>query len=121
VATARAFTQATRQQSGTHLELPANGSGSRQVSMPAGTTGYTRDGSLQVDSQGRLVTSSGLAIAGDITVPAEAQSVTVGKDGVVPVKMPGNAQPQQVGNLELASFVNPAGLEPLGGNLYAES
>jgi|SRR5690606_24874080 len=121
VATARSFTQGSLQQSGNQLDLAVNGSGFLQVSMPDGTTGYTRDGSLQVDSQGRLVTSSGLAIAGDITVPAEAQSVTVGKDGVVSVKMPGNAQPQQVGNIELASFVNPAGLEPLGGNLYAES
>ena len=121
VATARSFTQGSLQQSGNQLDLAVNGSGFLQVSMPDGTTGYTRDGSLQVDSQGRLVTSSGLAIAGDITVPAEAQSVTVGKDGVVTVKLPGNAQPQQVGNIELASFVNPAGLEPLGGNLYAES
>ena len=89
--------------------------------MADGTTGYTRDGSLQVDAEGRLVTSSGLAVAGGITIPAEAQSITVGKDGVVSVKLPANATPQQVGTLELASFVNPAGLEPLGGNLYAES
>lgn len=121
VATARSFTQGSLQQSGNQLDLAVNGSGFLQVAMPDGTIGYTRDGSLQVDSQGRLVNSSGLAVAGDITVPAEAQSVTVGKDGVVTVKLPGNAQPQQIGNIELASFVNPAGLEPLGGNLYAES
>jgi flagellar basal-body rod protein FlgG len=74
-----------------------------------------------VDGQGQLVTASGLQVAGGITIPAEAQSITVGKDGVITVKLPGNATPQQVGNIELASFVNPAGLEPLGGNLYSET
>ncbi len=121
VATARNFTQGSLQQSGNQLDLAINGSGFIQVAMPDGTTGYTRDGSLQVDGQGQLVTSSGLTVAGGITIPAEAQSITVGKDGVITVKLPGNATPQQVGNIELASFVNPAGLEPLGGNMYAET
>jgi flagellar basal-body rod protein FlgG len=121
VATSRSFTQGSLQQSGNQLDLAVNGSGFLQVSMADGTTGYTRDGSLQVDANGQLVTSSGLAVAGGITIPAEAQSITVGKDGVVTVKLPANATPQQVGTLELATFVNPAGLEPLGGNLYAES
>ena len=121
VATSRSFAQGSLQQSGNQLDLAINGSGFIQVALPDGTTGYTRDGSLQVDAQGRLVTASGLPVAGDITIPAEAQSVTVGNDGVVTVKLPGNAQPQQVGNIELASFVNPAGLEPRGGNLYTET
>jgi flagellar basal-body rod protein FlgG len=121
VATARNFTQGSLQQSDNQLDLAINGSGFIQVSMPDGTTGYTRDGSLQVDSDGQLVTSSGLAVAGGITIPAEAQSITVGKDGVVTVKLPADATPQQVGNLELANFVNAAGLEPLGGNMYAET
>lgn len=121
VATSRSFTQGSLQQSGNQLDLAVNGSGFLQVTMPDGTTGYTRDGSLQTDSQGRLVTSSGFPIAGDITIPAEAQSITVGADGVVSVKMPGNATPQQVGSIELAGFINPAGLEPMGQNMYAES
>lgn len=121
VATARNFTQGSLQQSGNQLDLAINGSGFIQVDMPDGTTGFTRDGSLQVDGNGNLVTSSGLSVSGGINIPAEAQSITVGKDGVVTVKLPGNAAPQQVGNLELASFVNPAGLEPLGGNMYAET
>ncbi len=121
VATSRSFAQGSLQQSGNQLDLAVNGSGFLQVTMPDGTTGYTRDGSLQTDSQGRLVTSSGFPIAGDITIPAEAQSITVGADGVVSVKLPGNAAPQQVGNIELAGFINPAGLEPLGQNMYAES
>jgi flagellar basal-body rod protein FlgG len=121
VATSRSFTQGSLQQSGNQLDLAINGSGFIQVSMPDGTTGYTRDGSLQVNGQGQLVTASGLQVAGGITIPAEAQSITVGKDGVITVKLPANATPQQVGNIELASFVNPAGLEPLGGNMYAET
>lgn len=121
VATSRQFSQGSLQQSGNQLDIAVNGQGFLQVALPDGTTGYTRDGSLQVDAQGRLVTASGLAIAGDITVPAEAQSVTIGSDGVVTAKLPGNAQPQQLGNIELASFVNPAGLEPKGQNLYTET
>lgn len=121
VATSRSFTQGSLQQSGNQLDLAINGAGFIPVEMPDGTTGYTRDGSLQVDATGRLVTNSGLPVAGGISIPAEAQSITVGKDGVVSVKLPGNAQPQQVGNIELASFINPAGLEPLGGNMYAET
>ena len=121
VATSRQFSQGSLQQSGNQLDIAVNGQGFLQVALPDGTTGYTRDGSLQVDTQGRLVTSSGLAIAGDITVPAEAQSVTIGSDGVVTAKVPGNAQPQQLGNIELATFINPAGLEPRGQNLYPET
>ena len=121
VATSRQFSQGSLQQSGNQLDVAVNGQGFLQVALPDGNTGYTRDGSLQVDSQGRLVTSSGLAIAGDITVPAEAQSVTIGSDGVVTAKVPGNAQPQQLGNIELATFINPAGLEPIGQNLYTET
>lgn len=121
VATNRQFTQGSLQQSGNQLDLAVNGVGFLQVTMPDGTTGYTRDGSLQVDANGRLVTSGGLPIAGDITVPAEAQNVTISADGIVTAKLPGNPDPQQIGNIELASFVNPAGLEPLGQNLYAET
>ncbi len=121
VATSRSFTQGSLQQSGNHLDLAVNGSGFLQVTMPDGTTGYTRDGSLQLDAQGRMVTSSGYPLTAGITIPAEAQSITVSADGVVSAKMPGQATPQQVGNIELANFVNPAGLEPRGQNLFSES
>ena len=121
VATSRSFTQGSLQQSGNHLDLAVNGSGFLQVSMPDGTVGYTRDGSLQLDAQGRMVTSSGYPLTAGITIPAEAQSITVSADGVVSAKMPGQATPQQVGNIELANFVNPAGLEPRGQNLFSES
>ena len=121
VATSRSFTQGSLQQSGNHLDLAINGGGFLQVSMPDGTTAYSRDGSLQLDSQGRMVTSSGYPLTSGITIPAEAQSITISADGLVSVKLPSNATPQPVGNLELANFINPAGLEPRGQNLFAES
>ena len=121
VATSRNFTQGSLQQSGNALDLAVNGGGFFQVEMPDGTTGYTRDGSLQLDAQGRMVTSSGYPLTAGITLPAESQSITVSSDGVVTAKLPGNPVPQQVGNIELANFINAAGLEPLGQNLYAES
>lgn len=121
VATSRSFTQGSLQQSGNNLDLAINGGGFLQVTMPDGTTGYTRDGALQLDSQGRMVTSSGYPLTAGITVPAEAQSITISSDGVVSVKMPGQATPQAVGNIELANFVNVAGLEPRGQNIYGES
>ena len=121
VATSRSFTQGSLQQSGNNLDLAVNGAGFLQVTMPDGTVGYTRDGSLQLDAQGRMVTSSGYPLTAGITIPAEAQSITVSADGVVSAKMPGQPTPQQVGNIELANFVNPAGLEPRGQNLFSES
>jgi flagellar basal-body rod protein FlgG len=89
--------------------------------MPDGTIGYTRDGSFQVDSQGRLVNSSGLPVANGITVPANATSVTISADGVVSATVQGNTQPQPLGNLAMSAFINPAGLEPIGQNLFKES
>ena len=86
-----------------------------------GTLGYTRDGSFQVDSQGRLVNSSGLPVANGITVPANATSVTISADGVVSATVQGNTQPQPLGNLAMSAFINPAGLEPIGQNLFKES
>ena len=121
VATSRSFTQGSLQQSGNNLDLAVNGNGFLQVTMPDGTTGYTRDGSLQLDAQGRMVTSSGYPLTAGITIPAEAQSITVSADGVVSAKLPGNATPSVVGNIELANFVNPAGLEPRGQNIFGES
>ena len=121
VATSRSFTQGSLQQSGNNLDLAINGSGFLQVTMPDGTTGYTRDGSLQLDAQGRMVTSSGYPLTAGITIPSDAQSVTVSPDGVVSAKLPGQATPAVVGNIELANFINPAGLEPRGQNLFSES
>jgi flagellar basal-body rod protein FlgG len=89
--------------------------------MPDGTTGYTRDGAFQVDNTGRMVTSNGLPILNGITVPANATSLAIAQDGNVTATIPGNVAPQPIGTITLASFINPAGLEPKGQNIYAES
>ncbi|MBT9507710.1 flagellar basal-body rod protein FlgG [Rhodoferax sp.] len=121
VATSRSFAQGNLQQSGNKLDVAIQGNGFFQVTMPDGTTNYTRDGAFQVDSQGRLVTATGLPIANGVTVPANATSIAIGADGTVTAQVPGNAAPQSIGTIALASFINPAGLDPKGGNLYAES
>src|SRR5690606_19764653 len=121
VATSRNFLQGSLQQSSNALDVAINGNGFFEVNMPDGTIAYTRDGSFQVDSQGRLVTSSGLPVANGITIPANATSVTISADGVVSATTQGNTQPQPLGNLAMSAFINPAGLEPIGQNLFRES
>jgi flagellar basal-body rod protein FlgG len=121
VATDRQFSQGNLQQTQNPLDMAVNGRGFFQVTLPDGTTAYTRDGSFQVDSQGQLVTSSGFAVQPGITIPEGAQSVTVGADGTVSVQLAGQAASQQVGSLTLADFVNPAGLQSQGENLYVET
>jgi flagellar basal-body rod protein FlgG len=83
--------------------------------------GYTRDGSFQVDASGQLVTNNGYVVQPGITIPPNAQNITIGTDGTVSVALPGQATPQPVGQIQLASFVNPAGLDPKGQNLFAET
>lgn len=121
VATERMFTQGNPQLTGNSKDVMVNGSGFFPVLLPDGTQAYTRDGSFQSDANGRLVTSSGYAIEPAITIPANAEAITVGRDGTVSVKLPGAAAPTQVGSLQLATFVNPAGLESRGENLYVET
>ncbi|MGA8034186.1 MAG: flagellar basal-body rod protein FlgG [Casimicrobiaceae bacterium] len=121
VATERIFTQGNLTQSGNQLDVAISGQGFLQVSMPDGTMAYTRDGSLHQDSQGQLVTSSGYTLSPSITIPANAQSVTIGNDGIVTVTQPGQAAATQVGTIQLANFINPSGLEARGENLYVET
>ncbi len=89
--------------------------------LPDGSTGYTRDGTFQVNAQGQLVTANGYIVQPAISIPNGAQSVTIGTDGVVSVQLAGQAAPTQVGTLQLVDFVNPAGLQPRGENLLLES
>jgi flagellar basal-body rod protein FlgG len=121
VATTRIFSQGNLQQSSNPLDVAIKGSGFFQISLPDGTTGYTRDGGFQVDAQGQLVNSSGYVVQPGITIPANAQSVTIGADGTVSAALPGQATAQVIGQLQVANFVNPAGLEPKGGNLFGET
>jgi flagellar basal-body rod protein FlgG len=121
VATEHIFTQGTVQKTDNPLDLAIQGNGFFQIQMPDGTTGYTRDGSFQVDANGALVTSAGYPVQPGITIPGNARSVTIANDGTVNVQLPAQATPTPVGQIQLASFVNPAGLEPRGQNLFAET
>jgi flagellar basal-body rod protein FlgG len=121
VATSRNFSQGSMQQTSNNLDIAIQGNGFFQVTMPDGTTGYTRDGSFQLDSQGRMVNANGLAVQGGITVPSNATNLTVAANGTVSAAIPGTTAPQNIGTITLASFVNPAGLEPRGQNVYTES
>jgi flagellar basal-body rod protein FlgG len=121
VATARLFTQGNLQQTGNNLDIAIKGNGFFQIDRPDGTTAYTRDGAFRVNADGQLVTNNGDTVQPGITIPGNATSVTIASDGTVTATVPGSAQPQRLGQLQLASFVNPAGLDPLGGNLFAET
>jgi flagellar basal-body rod protein FlgG len=121
VATARMFSQGNLQQTTNNLDVAIKGQGFFEVQMPDGTNAYTRDGSFQVDSQGRLVTNNGYVVQPGITIPATAQNVTIAADGTVTATLPGQAAPQSIGTLQIANFVNPAGLDPKGQNLFAET
>jgi flagellar basal-body rod protein FlgG len=120
-ASTRNFSQGTLQQSGNPLDIAINGQGFFQVTLPDGSTGYTRDGSFQKDANGQIVTSSGYVLQPGITVPKEATSVDIASDGTVSVSIVNQVAPQKLGQIQLASFINPAGLDSRGGNLYAET
>ena len=121
VATEKIFTQGNMQQTSNPLDIAIQGAGFFQVLMPDGTTAYTRDGSFQTNNQGALVTSSGFAVQPAITIPANTTSVTVGRDGTVSVTQAGSAANTQVGSLQLVNFINPAGLQSRGENLFLET
>ena len=121
VATSRNFTQGSLTQTGNQLDLAINGQGFFQVQMGDGSTAYTRDGSFQVDAQGQLVNSNGFLVSPNITIPANAQTITISKEGIVSATLANATTPTQIGQLQLANFMNPAGLEPRGGNLFTET
>ncbi|MBX3430209.1 MAG: flagellar basal-body rod protein FlgG [Hyphomonadaceae bacterium] len=106
---------------GNPYDIAINGRGYFQVTMPSGQTGYTRAGNLAVNADGQMVTADGYPIEPSITVPAEATAIQITRDGVVEVTLAGQTDPQQVGQLEIASFINPAGLEGIGDNLFLET
>jgi flagellar basal-body rod protein FlgG len=121
VATVRNFTNGNLQQTGNSLDLAISGRGFFQILLPDGTTGYTRDGSFQLDNQGQMVTALGYQLQPSITIPADALTVTIGSDGTVSVTQPASTSPTQVGTLQLADFINPAGLQSRGDNLFLET
>ncbi len=121
IATERLYTQGNLQQTGNSKDLAINGNGFFQVQMPDGTIAYTRDGSFQTNAQGQLVTSSGYPVIPSITIPPNATSLTVGSDGAVTITQQGTSNTPQIGSLQLATFINPPGLNALGENLFAET
>ncbi len=121
VATEKLHTQGNMVMTENSLDMAIQGRGFFQVLKPDGTLAYSRDGSFQMDAQGQLVTSGGYLLQPGITVPQDAQSISIGLDGTVSVMQPGNTNATQIGNIQLADFVNPSGLQPLGENLFAET
>jgi len=121
IATVRIFSTGSMQQTGNPLDLAINGQGFFQILLPDGTTGYTRDGAFQLDSNGQMVTSSGYPVQPAITIPPNTLSITIGVDGTVSVSQPGSSSPVQVGTIQLANFINPAGLQSRGENLFLET
>jgi flagellar basal-body rod protein FlgG len=121
ISTARVFTQGNIQKTDNALDIGIQGDGFFQILLPDGTTGYTRDGSFQKDNQGQIVTSDGYPLQPNITIPATALSVTVGTDGTVSITQSGTSATTQIGNVQLANFINPAGLQSMGQNLFLET
>jgi flagellar basal-body rod protein FlgG len=121
VATEHIHTQGTLQRTDNPLDIAVNGQGFFQIQMPDGTLAYTRDGAFQRDSTGQLVTSSGYQVSPAISIPTDAISITISRDGIVSVTQAGQAAPTQVGNLQLATFINNGGLQSVGENLYVET
>lgn len=122
VATERVHTQGNLRDTGNSLDIAIQGRGFLQVEMPDGTVAYTRDGSLQVDQEGQLVTAGGYPIQPPINIPDNALTISIARDGTVSVTQPGAAGTNvEVGQLELTTFINPAGLQSAGENLYIET
>ena len=121
VATEKLHSQGNMQETDNSLDVAVSGRGYFQVLMPNGEINYTRDGSFKLDSTGQLVTSGGMSIEPNITIPNDAISVSIGRDGTVSVQQPGAGGAVQLGQIQLADFVNPSGLNPIGENLYTES
>lgn len=121
VATEKLHTQGNMVQTNNALDIAVEGRGFFQIMQPDGTLAYSRDGSFKLDAQGQIVTASGYVVQPAITIPSNATSVTIGSDGVVSVMTAGATAPTQVGSLQLADFINPAGLQPSGHNLFVET
>jgi flagellar basal-body rod protein FlgG len=117
----RMLGQGSMQQTGNPLDMALDGPGHFMVRMPDGTTAYTRDGAFRLSDEGALVTTSGYALQPDITIPEGAQSISVGEDGTVSVTVAGQTEPTEVGRIDVATFINEGGLQPIGNNLFVET
>ena len=118
VATQKVFTKGDFQATNNQLDMAIEGDGLFQVLQPNGEIAYTRSGAFKVDSEGRIVTSDGYSLEPEISVPEDATSISIGSDGTVSVIQAGETEPSEVGNIELAKFLNPGGLNSIGKNLF---
>jgi flagellar basal-body rod protein FlgG len=121
VATEKIFNQGNVVQTGNSMDMAIEGRGFFQILTPDGSIAYTRDGTFQVNADGEMVTAKGYTMEPGITIPEDALSITISNDGIVSVLQAGNSSPTEVGTIQLANFVNPAGLQPVGQNLFMES
>ena len=121
VSTQKEFAQGKIEQTNNPMDVAIQGRGFFQILMPDGTLAYSRDGSFELDQNGQIVTSEGYQVQPTITVPSSTQSLTIGSDGTVSALVAGNSSPTQIGTIQLADFVNPTGLQPIGQNLYKET
>lgn len=121
VGTQKIFTEGTLQTTEQPLDMAVNGRGFFQILMPDGGIGYTRDGSFHLDADGQIVTSNGFPLEPGIVLPDDVQTFTVGEDGTVSITTFGNPAAQQIGNIQTADFINPAGLQSIGNNLFLET
>ncbi|KPA94062.1 flagellar basal-body rod protein FlgG [Pseudomonas asplenii] len=121
VGTQKNFSAGGLETTGQPLDIAVNGRGFFQILQPDGTTAYTRDGTFHLDNTGQVVTAAGFALQPAIVIPNNAQTFTVGKDGTVSITTAGNPASQVIGNLQTADFINPAGLQAIGGNLFLET
>lgn len=121
VGTQKIFTQGSLQTTEQPLDMAINGRGFFQILMPDGNIGYTRDGSFHLDAEGQIVTSSGFALEPGIALPDDVQTLTVGEDGTVSITVFGDPGIQQIGLIQTADFINPAGMQAIGNNLFLET
>ncbi len=119
VATQNIFTEGNLEQTGNDLDMAIEGDGFFKVITPDGDTTYTRAGGFNTDSEGRIVTPNGYPMDPEISIPADTRQIFISSDGIVSVTQGDSSVPTEIGSIELAKFINPAGLSPLGQNLYA--
>ncbi len=118
VAVQKIFSQGEYKQTGNPLDIAIEGDGFFQVLLPNGDLAYTRAGAFKLDDEGKIVTSDGYPIQPEITIPQDAETITIGADGTVSVTLPGQKEASQVGQIQLVKFINPAGLKSIGRNLF---
>ena len=121
VGTPRLMTQGNLSSTSNSLDLAVQGDGFFKILMPDGSFAYTRDGSFNLDAQGRIVTANGNVVQPGITVPPTATSITINQQGQVSVTIPGTTTPSVLGQINLTRFINEAGLQAIGDNLFVET